>query len=149
MGYPLFSEPYPKKTHVNTSHTPHSGARSSQTSYIAARTSLHPHKYRHFLPLVSLPHSACISAPVLSSLAANQSGGDIIVCTQCGGWTMNVNVRLKRKGDTQHRTDTPGILTGILCVPARTANLHSLPLTTPTALKAPCPLLTPTDHSQT
>lgn len=52
-------------------------------------------------------------------------------CSQCGGRTMNVCVIGENGGETHTHTQTPP-LTGLLCVPARPANLNSLPLTTHT-----------------
>lgn len=84
------------------------------------------------LPL-SPPASLCLPSAASRPIRREVTS---LCCSQCGGRTMSVCVCVMgKKGKDTHihaHTDTPGILTGLLCVPARPANLNSSPLTTHT-----------------
>lgn len=147
---PLSSEPYPK---ADTSHTLHSSVKAGHTLISHASPSKReknappPRQVPAFsftpLYLLSLPLPLPrLSSPSLSSLAANQTGDDIMVLQPVR--RQGLSERDGRERETHTRTDTPGILTGLLCV--RPANLNSLSLTTHSLENPPPPLIYQQPH---
>ena len=120
IGVPPLLQVVPQDTYTPLTHTSLRGLQlHAQTPHIAVRKPLHPYKCRHFLslslspsslaPSLSLPLSPSlplsISPPSLSSLTANQTGGDIIVLQpvrrqdyECVWW--------ERKGESETHTRT-------------------------------------------
>lgn len=124
IGVPPLLQVVPQDTYTPLTHTSLRGATAARTntSHRCPKTpppiqvpafsftlSLH---HRSLAP--SLPPSLSISPPSLSSLTANQTGGDIIVLQPVQRQDYEcVCVMGEKRGERDTHKDTPGILTGL------------------------------------